>query len=198
MLNKLGEARKLVDEKLIPQLQSNILQHGATNQDKLKKANSDDFVKQQESKIKNLEAVSTNIKRNEEIIKQCPTDGKHMVQVESTTKLSSIFSNNKDEKKAAEEYEEAGLKDIVDLKIVKKPKKTSFWKRFFVVAVGVFQVALGYLLTYSTWGLTAKLGAELIAQGVNDIYIGLTQKRKYLIFMDLRQQCVTIKLLFKF
>ena len=128
MLDKLEEARKCLDEQLIPQLKSNIFQNGLTNSDELEKANSSDFAKQQQSKINILEAVSTNIKKNKEIINKCPTDGMHMVQVEYTTKLSKMYLDSKDGKKAAEEYEQAGLKDIVDLKIVKKPQNFVTWK----------------------------------------------------------------------
>ena len=136
------------------------------------------MAKQIEGKINVLETVKRNMNENIEVLQKY-NPSKEEIKIGASQSLSQIFSDYKDAKTSAEEYERAGLPELKKIVAVKKPKKQSFWKKLLMVAIGVAQIIAGGFLTTLSGGLAASFGTifeimlELDKSGISDVFTGM-------------------------
>ena len=130
------------------------------------------MAKQIGGKINVLETVKRNMNENIEVLQKY-NPSKEEIKIGASQSLSQIFSDYKDAKTSAEEYERAGLPELKKIVAVEKPKKQGLFDKFLMIVIGVAQVVVGGFLTTLSGGIAASIGTALIDSGISDVFTGV-------------------------
>lgn len=163
----LEKAKEIIDNKLIPQLQSIII---LSPQLSAGETEVNDLSEQIMTKISILNMLVSYIDNALSVIKSLNKDQELKAEFKELAKAFSIEDADGQLKSEIIEFKANGLSDLFLLEAYRPAK---WWEILTVSLIGVAQLVLGAAITVFSVGSASNIGAALMAEGVGDIFYGI-------------------------